>query len=93
MLTKASYKGRSFTEQMAEMAPRTPGAYLLTAYSAVPIADSIRGYYDTIGQAVRIFTMCMQTQLALAISCEEKPALLEKLRGLGLCFHLLNPSV
>lgn len=46
------YNSRSFTERMAEMIPRQPDAYILTAYSAVPIADSIRGYYDTIGQPV-----------------------------------------
>ena len=51
MLT-AGYKSRSFTERMAETVPRKPGAYLLTAYSAVPIADSIRGYYDATGQTL-----------------------------------------
>jgi len=52
MLTEASYQSPSFKQQMVAMASRKPDAFLLTAYSAVPIADSIRGFYDTIGESV-----------------------------------------
>jgi hypothetical protein len=40
---------RSFTDQIAQIAPQDPDAYLVTAYSAVPVADAIRGYHDTLG--------------------------------------------
>ncbi|HSH18433.1 MAG TPA: hypothetical protein VK978_03540 [Candidatus Saccharimonadales bacterium] len=39
----------SFSDQIAEISKQSPEAYLVTANSAVPVADSIRGYYDTLG--------------------------------------------
>lgn len=39
----------SFANQIAAMVDIRPTAFLLTANSAVPVADSIRGYYDELG--------------------------------------------
>jgi hypothetical protein len=38
----------SFTHQMAAAVATEPTAFLLTANSAVPLADSIRGFYDAL---------------------------------------------
>jgi hypothetical protein len=61
-LTSGSYEGVehhmlhgrenfSFARQIVEAAATQPTAFLLTANSAVPVADSIRGYYDELGVA------------------------------------------
>jgi len=42
----------SFTHHMHLKQRYVPDAYLLTAYSAVPIADSLRGFYASLGQQV-----------------------------------------
>jgi adenine/guanine phosphoribosyltransferase-like PRPP-binding protein len=39
----------SFVSQMATALNTQPSAFLLTANSAVPVADSIRGFYDELG--------------------------------------------
>lgn len=41
----------SFRTTIERVRPSKPGAYLLTACSAVPLADTIRGYYDALGEA------------------------------------------
>ncbi len=49
MLTTASTKRNpSFAQAMVELLPKDPQAILLTAYSAVPLADSVRGYYEEV---------------------------------------------
>ena len=39
----------SFVRQMVAAVNTQPSAFLLTANSAVPVADSIRGFYDELG--------------------------------------------
>jgi hypothetical protein len=39
----------SFVSQLAAAAKTQPSAFLLTANSAIPVADSIRGFYDELG--------------------------------------------
>lgn len=50
MLTQApSEQHYSFASQMAAAVATDPTAFLLTANSAVPVADSIRGFYEELG--------------------------------------------
>lgn len=40
---------KSFRSQMHRVFPEAPDAFLFTAYSAVPVADSVRGFYAAAG--------------------------------------------
>jgi hypothetical protein len=44
----------SFTKQMLNVHGTGPTAFLVTAKSATPIADSVRGFYEELGQDIPV---------------------------------------
>lgn len=79
----------SFSSAIGRVFPSKPEAYLLTARSAVPLADTIRGYYDALDQDipplhyVRANTTTSRDDRQREITIEREVSRLNVIKGIG----------